>query len=138
MRASGPHIGLAIPYASETVFFVMRNQYKLAVLIQFSIFVLGLLNLLPPSRLANGLLKRLLLVTAFVRFFNIDPASGALVALSRDDFGRLLHFVLVIGALEMVSFESGMRRLKKRRKRAERAWKQNAIELGKQEIVELL
>ena len=102
-------MGFTFPYSTEICLFVMRNQYKLAVIVQFSTLVLALLFLLTTACFANTLLKHLLCVTALLRFFKIDPASGALVALSRNDLHNLMHLVLIIGALELIAYERGMR-----------------------------
>ena len=76
------------------------------------------------------MLKLLLCVTALLRFFKIDPASGDLVALSRSDLHTLVHLVLIIGALELVSYDAQMGMRQHRRKMFEKIWRKEAMAIA--------
>lgn len=98
------HYGFCMPYAAELTLMVMRNQYKIAILIQFSTLILCLMTL-KPGGFAPALLKRLLFATALLRFINIDTVTGEFVALSVDEFQNLLHLLVIIGTLELMVYE---------------------------------
>ena len=67
---------------------------------QFSTLILALLNLLPRGGcLPNILLKRLLIVTAILRFVKIDSETGNFVKIDAKELESLMYIVLVIGAL---------------------------------------
>ena len=104
----------------------MRNQYKLAVLVQFSTLLLCLGSLMPRGFFSQAVLKRLLVLTTILRFFKMDASSGEFIALSKEDFSRMLHILLIIGTLDLVMFEKAMRMRLFRRKNAEQNWKANA------------
>ena len=82
LRATGQHYGFCIPNASSLVLLVMRNQYKLAVIIQFSTLFLCLGSLRPMGHFCRRALKIVLVVTTILRFYRIDVASGEFIALS--------------------------------------------------------
>ena len=134
LKASGQHYGICVPFTTEIVLFFFRNSYKIAVLVQFSTFVLALANFLPHSFFANAMLKRLLVFSAILRFVNIDPETGSLAAISRKDLDKLLHFLVIIGALEIIMYEKGMLMRAHKRKIAEKTWRENAIEKGQDEL----
>jgi len=66
VRASSLHLGIYLPYGSSVILFTLRNQYKLAILLQLTTALLCLMALKPRSSLVNALLKRVLLVSAFL------------------------------------------------------------------------
>ena len=82
LRATGQHYGFCIPNASSLVLLVMRNQYKLAVIIQFSTLFLCLGSLRPMGHFCRRALKIVLVVTTILRFYRMDVASGEFIALS--------------------------------------------------------
>lgn len=112
------------------IFFVMRNQYKLAVLIQFTTLLLCLGSLRPMGWFCRNMLKKVLVVTAILRFFKMNAASGEFAALTKDDFSRLLHLLLIIGTLDLGMYEHGMRMKRHRRRDAEQTWKENGKALA--------
>ena len=60
----------------------MRNQYKLAVIIQFSTLFLCLGSLRPMGHFCRQALKVVLVLTSILRFYRMDMATGEFIALS--------------------------------------------------------
>lgn len=105
MRDLGPVFGFSFPCGTEVALFVMKNKYKLALLVQDTTGLLALLCLMPRGKMANFALRKLLPVVAFLRYFSIDPATGSLVPLERSDMNNLLYLVGVMIALELIKYE---------------------------------
>ena len=75
----------------------------------------------PPA-----LLKRILLVTAILRFYRIETETGAFTALTMEEFKQLVYYLGVIAALELSMYDKAMMRKMHRRKIAEHAWRDEA------------
>ena len=75
-------------------------------------------------------------VTAFIRFFSVDPATGTLLALSRNNLHNLIHLVLVVCALELYTYERRSRMKKFRRNQSIQVWRKDAQNIAEKEMAE--
>ena len=125
-KESGPHFGFCFPYANSLILFVMRNQYKLAVLIQFSTLLLCLGSLRPMGFFCRRALKMLLVISTFLKFYRIEETSGEFIALTSADFQRLLHVLLIVATLDLNMYDKGMNVRRFRRDATQAAWKESA------------
>ena len=87
----------------------MKNQYKLAVIINFSTLFLALLSALPNPFPASPLLKRLLIVTSLIRYFSMDLSTGHFVALSQERLSDMIQILVIIATLDLGRYDMRMR-----------------------------
>lgn len=126
-QAASMHLGLCVPYASTVFLFVLRNQFKLAIMLQFATFFLCLSVALKSRGLfAGSLLARLLVLSTLLRYFRIDTASGEIVTMSEDDFWHLIHILGILVGLQMIKYDSKMRKRRHRRDMADKKWREEA------------
>lgn len=97
--------GLFIPIESTLVFFLKRNAFKIATIVNFVIFVLGLFSMRMRSMPAKATLKRLLLVISILRYIRVDSALGEIQALSLDEFTSMIHILVILCGLEMSMYD---------------------------------
>ena len=71
------------------------------------------------------------MVTAIIRFVNINPASGEVIALSKDRFWQLLYLVFVIICLDIEMWERRRHMRHRRIKCAEKRWREEAEQNAK-------
>ena len=128
VQAASLRLGLCLPYSSDVFLLALKYQYKMAVVATFATLILGLMSLRIKGLFAANLLKWLLLLTSLLTYFRVNLATGEIVALSQSEFLQLLHAIVIVVGLDMVHYDTGMRRRRHRRNLAEARWRAEVVQ----------
>lgn len=134
MLMSAPmfHFGVYVTQKDPIFFFLLRNAYKISVLIHAALLLLAVHTILPFNKGPTRLLRRLVAVLALLLSFRSDLSSGRILTLSEADLHRLIQMIVVVAGLHLSTFDMKMRRLMARRRQTQKILKEEARKQQKQ------
>ena len=92
--------GLCLPFRHELLFWVMKNQYKIAVACNVSMLLISLAASVRVRRLA-GLVSTLLLMWILFSSFKFDIHFGTIEKLESQEYQDVLYVIAIIGGLHV-------------------------------------